>query len=211
MQNVYNLIAEEWNEYKQKPLPAAEMLFIYAVGNAVLDAGTGNGRHLPLLAKKFEKVYAIDSSAKLLEIAKRNHSDLKVNFEVADVSLLPFPENSFDTILCTAVLHHLNAEDAVVAFNELRRVLKPGGVLLASVWNKHQQRFEKISGNEADVSWKMKSGNVVQRFVYFFEKKDVEQLAADAGFEVVEIFFEKNGEKSEQKGAGNLCFVLKKV
>ncbi len=206
---VYNLIAEEWDEYKQKPLPAAEMLLAYINGKVCLDAGTGNGRHLPLLAKKFETVYAIDSSEKLLEIAKRNYSNLKVRFEVADVTLLPFPENSFDTILCTAVLHHLTAEEAVVAFNELHRVLKPGGVLLGSVWNKHQQRFEKVKGNEADVSWKTKNGEKVGRFVHFFEKRDVEQLAADAGFEVVEIFFEKNGKKSEQKEAGNLCFVLK--
>ncbi len=212
MKNVYDLIAEEWNEYKQKPLPAAKMLLTYAVGKTALDCGTGNGRHLPLLVAKFEQVYAIDNSEKLLEIAKKNQAKLtNVHFQLADVGLLPFPEASFDAILCAAVLHHLNADEAVVAFNELYRVLKPNGLLLGSVWNRHQHRFENIAANEANVAWKMKSGKTVPRFVHFFEKREVEQLAAGAGFEIVKTFYELNGKEHEKNGAGNLCFVLKKV
>lgn len=204
------MIAEEWNEYKQKPLPAAKMLLEYSEGKTALDCGTGNGRHLSLLVEKFEKVYAIDSSEKLLEIAKQNHVSSNVNFQVADVALLSFQENFFDTVLCTAVLHHLTADDAVVAFNELHRVLKSGGILAASVWNKHQPRFERIKQSEANIGWKLKSGETVQRFVHFFEKADVEKFAVDAGFEIVKVFYELNGKEHAENGAGNLCFVLRK-
>lgn len=206
---VYNLIAQEWDEYKQNPMPLVEPLLVYAGGKVVLDCGTGNGRHLPLLAKKFDKVFAVDSSKKLLEIAEKKYST--VHFQLADICALPFSENFFDTILCTAVLHHLTAEEAVVAFNELHRVLKPGGLLLGSVWNKHQRRFDNIEGNEADIGWKLKSGETCQRFVHFFEKEEVEKLAFGAGFEIVKSFYELNGIEYEKNGAGNLCFVARKM
>lgn len=208
---VYDAISQEWDEYKQKPLPLVKMLLNYAEGKTVLDAGTGNGRHLPLLIEKFGKVYAVDNSEKLLEIAKRNYSNRKVNFHIADVCALPFSEAVFDTVLCTAVLHHLTSDEGIVAFNELHRVLKPNGVLLGSVWSRHQLRFEKVTGNEAMVKWKLKSGETLNRFVHFFEKEEIEKLAVDAGFEIVKIFYELNGQEHEKNGAGNLCFMLRKA
>ena len=145
MENVYDEIASEWNEYKQKPLPAVPLLLSHIANGAVcLDAGTGNGRHLPLLLEKFGKVYAVDNSKAMLEVAKKNNTGGKVEFQLADVTLLPFAEDFFNAVLCTAVLHHLYREESVLAFNELYRVLKPGGLLLASVWNKRQEKFRKI-------------------------------------------------------------------
>ncbi len=206
---VYNEIAEEWNEYKQKPLPAAQMLLKYVGGKTALDAGTGNGRHLPLLLEKFDKVCAVDTSEKLLQMAAKKYP--QVNFSLADVCALPFAENIFDTILCTAVLHHLKIDEVTVAFNEFHRVLKTSGTLLGTVWNKHQPRFEKITENEAMIGWKMKSGETAQRFVHFFEKEELEKFATDAGFDVEKIFYELNGREHEKNGAGNLCFVMRKI
>ncbi|MFH0713693.1 MAG: methyltransferase domain-containing protein [Candidatus Micrarchaeota archaeon] len=209
--DVYDKIADEWNEYKQKPLSAVNLLLPFATGIQCLDAGTGNGRNLPLLLDKFKTVLAIDNSEKLLEIAKQKYVGKGVNFQLADVCALPFDEDSFDTVLCAAVLHHLNDDEIVVAFNELHRVLKPGGLLLGCVWNKHQEKFKNVIGNEGSISWTMKNGEVAQRYIHFFEKEEIEQLAVSAGFEVVEIFYEKKAQKTlVRKGAKNLCFVLRK-
>lgn len=209
--DVYDKIADEWNEYKQKPLSAVNLLLPFATGTQCLDAGTGNGRHLPLLLEKFKTVFAIDNSEKLLEIAKQKYTDRGVHFTLADVCALPFNEDSFDTVLCAAVLHHLNDDEITVAFNELHRVLKPNGVLLASVWNKHQEKFKHITGKDGNISWKMKNGEKVDRYVRFYEKEEIEKLALDAGFEVVKIFYGDNLEKQDEKqNEKNLRFVLRK-
>ena len=217
VQTVYDKIAVEWNEYKQVPLPAFQLLLKYGrdggSDGVCLDAGTGNGRHLPLLSKKYKEVYAIDNSAKLLEIAKQNHPQLSnVHFQFADIVKMPFADNFFDDVYVVAVLHHLTDQKAALAFKEIHRVLKPGELFIASVWNKHQPRFDKVNGNEADVPWKLKNGKIEQRFVHFFEKDDIERLAKENNFEIVEIFYELNGTKQTRKeNAGNLCFVLRKA
>ncbi len=211
MENVYNEIAREWDEYRQKPLSAVRLLLSYVGSGAVcLDAGTGNGRHLQLLCEKFEHVYALDNSEKLFEIAKAKHYARKVNFFLCDVCMLPFQENFFDAVFCTGVIHHLKQDETILAFNEFHRTLKPGGLLLGTTWNKFQERFAHVDGKDALVPWTMKNGTKVDRFIRFWEKEDVEALATDAGFDVVKIFYEINGTEHERNDASNLCFVLKK-
>ena len=58
----------------------------------------------------------------------------------------------------------------------------------------------------------MKNGKVVNRFVHFFEKEEIERIALASGFRIVELFYERKGETTiEKNGSQNLCFVLKKV
>ncbi len=207
MDNVYDSIAEEWNEYRQKPRPLFKLLLRHAQGGVCLDLGTGNGRHLPLLSKKYKKVFAVDNSLKLLEIAEKNHLLPNVEFKTGDCLTLPFESEFFDDVYVIAMLHHLNEEEVSAGFEEICRVLKPGGLLIGTVWNKFQEKFLN-SPKVALVNWKKKNGEVVKRLYNFIQRKEVETMP---GFEVVEIFYEKNGKKVEKQGAHNLCFVLRKV
>ncbi len=221
VQSVYDEIAEEWNKYKSNPLPAMNLLIDYGTNGSgherCLDAGTGNGRHLPLLAKKYETVYAIDNSQKLLSIAAKNaelNQLTNVHFDLADITLLPFETGIFDDVYCIAVLHHLASDKILVAFKEISRVLKPGGLLIASVWNKHESKFSNLQ-NEDYVPWKMQNGKTVKRFVHFFESEEIRQYAEQSGLEIVDLFFESRGQKVsgvvEKNTAQNLCFILKKA
>lgn len=91
-------------------------------GNSLLDIGTGSG----LVTRCAEGVFALrvglDLSPKILA-ANRRAFDFGVT---ADVDALPFPDHSFDVVVCFAVLHHLYGFESLVA--EVVRVLKPGGV-----------------------------------------------------------------------------------
>ena len=99
-------------------------------GERVLDVGTGTGEVLRQLGRHpgCQQVIGVDSSAAMLSRVP----DLPVGFsvQVADARGLPFPDDHFDVVTASYVLHVLpNAElPAVVA--ELRRVLRPGGRLV---------------------------------------------------------------------------------
>ena len=62
---------------------------------------------------------------------------------VCSATALPFPENDFDTVACTEVLEHV--AEPLVALNEMRRVLKPGGYLILSTpmyWPRHDLPYD---------------------------------------------------------------------
>lgn len=89
------------------------------VKGRLLDLGAGNQPLRPWYADKAEQITAID-------VAATGGLDV---LGVADH--LPFADASFDTVLCTSVLEHV--EDVEAAMREIVRVLAPGGHLLLSV------------------------------------------------------------------------------
>ena len=97
----------------------------------ILDAGCGSGPLLAALLDRGAIVTGIDKSAGMLEQARQRLGD-GADLQVAELgSPLPFPDGTFDDVTASLVLHYL--EDWGPALAELRRVLKPGGRLIASV------------------------------------------------------------------------------
>ena len=97
----------------------------------ILDAGCGSGPLFAALRDRGAMVTGFDSSTGMLEQARQRLGD-DADLQVADLgSPLPFPDGAFDDVIAALVLHYL--EDWGPALAELRRVLKPGGRLIASV------------------------------------------------------------------------------
>jgi ubiquinone/menaquinone biosynthesis C-methylase UbiE len=88
----------------------------------------GTGLNLPLYPEGVE-VVGIDISEKILEKARKKRSKAKVSLIRADAKELPFSDNSFDTAVSTFFLCVVLERERVV--EEIRRVLRPGGLLLA--------------------------------------------------------------------------------
>ena len=101
-------------------------------GERVLDAGCGTGRYFePLLAQQAALV-GVDFSAGMLRVARRKHPSAAL--VQADLQRAwPFHDASFDLVVCALVGEHLGALDRV--FTEMRRVLRPEGRLLFSVYH----------------------------------------------------------------------------
>lgn len=98
-------------------------------GAALLDIGCGTGRFaLPLAEKLGFKVTGADLFKEMLEKAKEKDTNHIVTWEVQDAQSLTYPDNTFDCVFMSHLLHHCDDPDKVL--RECYRVLKKPGVVL---------------------------------------------------------------------------------
>lgn len=104
-------------------------------GMQVLDAGCGAGRNIAYLMQAGVQVYGVDLSAEAIEKVRQLAGELSPtlparNFAVSDLEALPFDNEKFDVVLCSAVLHFARSEGHFKKMvQELWRVTQPGGML----------------------------------------------------------------------------------
>jgi SAM-dependent methyltransferase len=128
-----------WVYFKSNPI--ARQLFIRRIQDAfamlpprpyeaALDVGTGAGFLLPTLSALAGKVEAVDLSPVLRYAQEMTEKRRLQNVRVqqADLLQLPFATGEFDLLVCMSVIEHI--PDPVKAFDEMGRVLRPGGILL---------------------------------------------------------------------------------
>jgi ubiquinone/menaquinone biosynthesis C-methylase UbiE len=136
--NDYDSFAEAYTALNESSLingyycrPAVLDLAGDVAGRRVLDAGCGSGPLSAALRDRGAVVAGFDSSAKMLELARRRLGD-DADLRVADLDRpLPYPDGAFDDVIACLVLHYL--QDWTAPLAELRRVLTPGGRLIVAV------------------------------------------------------------------------------
>lgn len=105
-------------------------------GEAVLDIGCGSGS-LAIAAKQrvgaAGTVHGVDPSSQMIKRAqhKARKAEVDVAFTNGSAESLSFPDAHFDVVLSTMMLHHLPRSLRVPCLREARRVLRPGGRILA--------------------------------------------------------------------------------
>jgi ubiquinone/menaquinone biosynthesis C-methylase UbiE len=156
-------------------------------GEAVLDVGCGTGT-LAIAAKRLVgptgSVHGVDASPEMLARAgqKASRAGVEVGFEKAFVQALPFGDARFDAVTSTVMLHHLPREARRLCAGEIRRVLKPGGrVLAVDFGGSHSRFFNKLH----------RHGHMTLA--------DIEAVVREAGLRVVE---------SGPVGTANLLYAL---
>jgi SAM-dependent methyltransferase len=122
-----------WRPGLGELLPSLRELFDKHIPNGArcLDVGCGDGRCVGLwLHERGREYVGVDVSAAAIRRARSLGLDAR---QIDDATSLPFDNDTFDAVVCIEVLEHLFQPQ--VAASEIRRVLKPGGVLLATVPN----------------------------------------------------------------------------
>jgi ubiquinone/menaquinone biosynthesis C-methylase UbiE len=106
-------------------------------GDKLLDFGCGTGTLLELLNEERNDIRCVgyDVDEEILGIAKSK--DIKnTSWVLGQEVVLPFPDQHFDKIVSTWVFHHLENDVKEIAFRQLNRVLKPGGIMIVADWGK---------------------------------------------------------------------------
>jgi len=98
-------------------------------GQRILDLAAGTGASAAPLARRGAQVVAADFSAGMIEEGRRRHpATAGLSFVTADATALPFDEESFDVVTISFGLR--NVSDPHRALREMRRVTRPGGLLM---------------------------------------------------------------------------------
>lgn len=106
----------------------------YNTGQKIIDVGCGTGRNLKWFYNNGFKIYGTDINTDALEVCKEKYALQQHNFISASADNMPFDVNSFDHILCNAVLHFAKDESHFYSMlNELLRILKPKGSLFIRI------------------------------------------------------------------------------
>ncbi len=159
-------------------------------GDAVLELAAGTGIVTRRLLKRMpanSRLVATDLNEAMLDVAKANvPADPRVNWQKADAGALPFPDQSFDAVVCQFGLMFF--PDQVGALRESRRVLKAGGTLLLNTW-----------GALADNPIASRAHTTIASFFHtdqppfylvpfgLHDRDAVRQMFLDAGFTTVDV------------------------
>lgn len=120
------------SEHRGRYLWAAQM----AEACDVLDAGCGTGYGTGILAAAGAKhAVGVDISPDAIESARSSAPHASVEFVLGDLHELPFADDAFDLVVCFEAIEHV--DDQARAIRELKRVLRPDGLLVLSSPNRH--------------------------------------------------------------------------
>jgi SAM-dependent methyltransferase len=172
--DIYNKIASEFNVTRTYNWSWIDK-FMNNIpkGSLIYDIGCGNGRNMQYIDHKF---IGIDNCIEFIKMCRNK----QLNTIYANMNNIPLSSQSTNYIICIATFHHLQSyKNRLNALLEMKRLLKPGGKILLSVWSKVQPRKTRvIFNNYGDniVLWK----NIHKRYYYIFKIDEIIQLFKDA-------------------------------
>ncbi len=178
---LWDKIAPEWHEFKTTPAKHV-MEFLKNTHGKVLDHGSGSGRHLTKI--KNGKMYLVDFSKKMLELAKKKakEKNIPAEFINSELTFLPFDDNFFDYAISISSIHCIKGkENREKAIKELYRVLKPKAKALIGVWNHCSKRF-KNAPKEKYIAWRDKG----KRYYYLYNEEEIHEEFQKAGFKITQ-------------------------
>ena len=123
-----------YNETTIEHLHRYALAIEIAKGKHVLDVACGDGYGAKLLAKFAAKVVAVDNDLETITTARNKYKTQNLHFENGNIEKLPIPDKSIDLITCFETLEHTDQHEK--SLSELKRVLKPEGLLLISTPDK---------------------------------------------------------------------------
>ena len=150
----------------------------------VLEIACGTGLVSRRLRERLDptvKLQATDLSEAMLAYA-RGKVPGAIDWQVADASTLPFADSSYGAVVCAFGI--MFVPDKAKAFREMRRVLKPGGLLFFNVWDRIERNPHGRIGSEVLEGWfpgepEMRSARAPYDF---YDRGVIQHMVEHAGF-----------------------------
>ena len=163
-------------------------------GEQVLDVGCGTGTLAMEVARRVgpaDRVAGVDPGTQQIARAraKAARRNVPIDFQIGVIEQLAFPDQTFDVVFSTLMMHHLPASLKRQGLAEIARVLKPGGRLVIADFKRKQERQGRAARFHA-------GGSSMQ---------DLVALVKEAGFEHLEIEEMRPPRFSAFPGAGIVC------
>ncbi|MFH0987849.1 MAG: class I SAM-dependent methyltransferase [Parcubacteria group bacterium] len=165
------------------------VMSLAANGKNFLDVGCGSGELIFKISNRFERLWGVDVAAVRIEQAREKAKLLpqaqKYSFLLCQPGApLPLPNNFFDCVTCMATLEHVFDPYQLVA--EMRRVLRPGGMLIIQVPNIAYVRYRlclllgRLPATSAASDWCTYGWD--GGHLHYFTQKTLRLLLSQSGF-----------------------------
>lgn len=229
VKQTYDTIAAEFSETRHKVGKDFDLFTPYVQpGQLIVDLGCGNGRLLWFLSQISKNwpqptyhYLGIDNSEHVLKEAKKLFPD--ENFIKGDQLNIPIENNEVDVLFNIRAFHHLpHRSHRLMALGEMKRVLKKDGILIITVWNLWQPRYlhhilkgllrsiitmGAYSPSDTFIPW----GKKAKRYYHAFVPGELKKLIENIGFELIECFGQKNGERVPFSKSRDIVIVARKT
>ena len=141
--NFWGKNAGRYNRFMRKDRAAYEEIYelIRPIvrHKTVLELATGTGLIAKHIVNAAAHIEATDASPEMITEAKRDNRSAKLHFSVQDMFRLPYADKSFDAVIVSNALHIVPQPEK--ALQEIRRVLKDDGVLIAPTFTHAENSF----------------------------------------------------------------------
>jgi len=156
-------------------------------GEKVLDIACGTGIITRLAFEKVSpggSVAGLDVNPGMLAVARSITPDTSIDWYEASAEAMPLPDNAFDVVLCQMGLQFV--EDKLVALQEMRRVLSPGGRLMLNVPGPKAEIFA-VMANAMEQHINAQAAGFVNHVFSLHDAKEIQRLMSEAGFDEIDI------------------------
>lgn len=200
----FNAIAEDWDALNREVLGGFDLAGAVCAAvppdcGLAVDLGCGTGSVLERLLPLAEGVIGVDGSPRMLELARRRFApelfpasreeEGRVSLRIGELDHLPLRDGEAHFACINLVLHHLSSP--VAALREIRRILRPGGLVLVADFDKHG--VERMRDEYGD-RW------------LGFTPEALESMAREAGLHMREV-----RRQPVEKGLGLLLALAEKI
>lgn len=150
--------------------------------STVLDLGCGIGRVALYVAPRCRRLWAVDVSARMLELARERLSACgNVSYaRCRDVTVPDIRAGAVDLAYSLLVLQHVEREDAFLLLEELRRVLRPGGTAVLTFPNLLSEPYLR-----GFIDYARSRASSQRGRARFYTPQEVDRVVRAAGFDIV--------------------------
>ena len=230
VKNSYSTIHNEFSDTRHYTWKEFDYFKPYLFeGAEIVDLGCGNGRLVNFLDQYFLgntfKYLGIDNNEQLL--VKAHQLFPRNVFLPGDQLEIPIDDTQVDILFNIAAFHHIPSRELrEQALLEMNRILKPGGILILSVWNLWQKKYWRQNlkawfkylisfghhdPNDLYIPWKNGQGHTLtKRYYHNFLPSELNRLIKLSGFTVIEEFAVKKGQKVPFLQSYNYILIAKK-